>query len=234
MSRNFVVIGGSSGIGSAIVNQLSTLGHRVFATYNHTDVSGISLPNVSFHHLDVTDENLDFSWVPEVVHGVVYCPGAIALLPFGRLKQENILTDFQLQVVGAVNVLQNLLPQLKKSGSGSVVLFSTVAVQTGFNFHSQVAISKGAIEGLTRSLAAEMAPTIRVNAIAPSITNTPLASKFLSSDEKVAANEKRHPLQRIGSSEDIAQSGVFLLTESSSWITGQILKVDGGISTIKI
>ena len=129
--------------------------------------------------------------------------------------------------------MQQILPNLKKSDSASILFFSTVAVQTGFNYHTQVAASKGAIEGLTKSLSAELAPKIRVNAIAPSITDTPLASKFLNSTDKVSANSDRHPLKRIGSPDDIANMASFLLSEESSWITGQILKVDGGISSIK-
>jgi len=125
------------------------------------------------------------------------------------------------------------LPRLKKSENASIVLFSTVAVQTGFNFHSQVAVSKGAIEGLSRSLAAEFAPKIRVNAIAPSLTDTGLASKLLSSEEKKQANAERHPLKKIGTPKDIAEMAVFLLSEKANWITGQILHVDGGMSSIK-
>ncbi len=232
--KNYVVIGGSSGIGEAVVRQLADSGHRVFATYNSTNVSAQANSSVSYHHLDVMAESPDMSWVPEVVDGFVYAPGAIALLPFGRLKPEKVTADFNLQVLGAVTTLQKVVPHLKKSAHPSVVFFSTVAVQMGFNFHSQVAISKGAIEGLTRSLAAEFAPTIRVNAIAPSITETPLAAKFLSSEEKIEANAQRHPLKKIGAPEDIAEMVVFLLTEQSKWITGQIINVDGGITRVKM
>lgn len=232
--KNYVVIGGSSGIGKAVANQLAAIGHSVFATYNTTDVSDLANPGISYHHLDVMAENPDMSWVPEVVDGFVYAPGAIALLPFGRLKPEKVTADFNLQVLGAVTTLQKMVPHLKKSVHPSVIFFSTVAVQMGFNFHSQVAISKGAIEGLTRSLAAEFAPTIRVNAIAPSITQTPLAAKFLSSPEKIEANAQRHPLKKIGVADDIAETAVFLLTEQSRWITGQIINVDGGITRVKM
>ena len=184
--------------------------------------------------LDVRTEEPDLSFLPEVLDGFVYCPGAIDLKPFNRIKEASIIEDLNLQVMGVVRILQLILPKLKASGQGSVVLFSTVAVQTGFPFHAQVAISKGAIEGLTRSLAAEFAPTIRFNAIAPSLTNTPLAEKLLSSPEKIEANGQRHPLKRIGEAEDIAEAACFLLTDKSSWITGQILHVDGGMSSLKI
>ncbi|MFT4752723.1 MAG: NAD(P)-dependent dehydrogenase (short-subunit alcohol dehydrogenase family) [Salibacteraceae bacterium] len=232
--KNYVVIGGSSGIGKAVVHQLSAEGNRVYATYNSTDMSSESIPNVSFHPLDVTSRELDMSWVPEVVDGFVYAPGAIALLPFGRLKLEKVTADFNLQVLGAVSTLQKMIPYLKKSSHPSVVFFSTVAVQMGFNFHTQVAISKGAIEGLTRSLAAEFAPTIRINAIAPSITHTPLAEKFLSTDDKIEANAQRHPLKKIGVANDIAEMTVFLLSDKAKWMTGQIINVDGGITRIKM
>jgi len=174
---------------------------------------------------------LDF--LPNELDGIVYCPGAIELKPFARISPENFTTDFNLQVLGAIKVVQHCLPQLKKGNAPSILFFSTVAVQTGFNFHSQVAVSKGAIEGLTRSLAAELSPTIRVNAIAPSLTETPLAAKLLNSEEKKQANADRHPLKRIGTPSDIAEMAAFLLSSKSAWITGQIIGIDGGMSAIK-
>jgi NAD(P)-dependent dehydrogenase (short-subunit alcohol dehydrogenase family) len=216
----FFIVGGSSGIGKSIQEKLRLEGHLVYSTY--------------FKSEDVTEEELDLSFLPDSIDGIVYCPGAIDLKPFTRLKSNDIHIDLNLQVLGAVKVIQSVLPKLKASGKGSIVLFSTVAVQTGFPFHAQVAISKGAIEGLTRSLAAEFAPTIRVNAIAPSITNTPLAGKLLNSAEKIEANGQRHPLKRIGEASDIAELAAFLLTDKSSWITGQIMHIDGGMSSVKI
>jgi NAD(P)-dependent dehydrogenase (short-subunit alcohol dehydrogenase family) len=144
------------------------------------------------------------------------------------------MQDYQLQVIGAIKIIQQVLPRLKNASSASIVFFSTVAVQTGFNFHSIVAASKGAIEGLTKALSAELAPKIRVNCIAPSITNTPLASNLLNSEEKIAANAQRHPLKRIGRAEDLASLACFLLSDRSSWITGQIIHADGGMSAIKL
>lgn len=229
--KNYLVIGASSGIGQSIAVQLSKDGHRVYATYNHTTTQ--SSNNIKFYPLDVTKEfHLDF--LPEVLDGIVYCPGSINLKPFKRLKPDTFLEDLNLQVIGAIKVIQMAMPALSKSDTPSIVLFSSVAVQSGFNFHSQVSVSKGAIEGLTKALAAEFAPKIRINAIAPSLTDTPLASKLLSSDQKREANALRHPLKRIGTADDIAQSALFLLSEKSSWITGQILSVDGGMSSIKI
>lgn len=229
--KNYLIIGGSSGIGKAIREQLIAAGNNVYATYFQNDTFATE---ENYFSLDVRSEQPDLSFLPDVLDGFVYCPGAIDLKPFNRIKEASIIEDLNLQVMGAVRILQLILPKLKASGQGSVVLFSTVAVQTGFPFHAQVAISKGAIEGLTRSLAAEFAPTIRFNAIAPSLTNTPLAEKLLSSPEKIEANGQRHPLKRIGEAEDIAEAACFLLTDKSSWMTGQILHVDGGMSSLKI
>lgn len=225
--KNILVIGGSSGIGKATVERLLSEKYIVQATYNLTPVN-----EVNFHHLDVTQDELNLEFVPNELHGLIYCPGTINLKPFHRIKPEDFASDLQLQTIGAIRIIQALLPNLK-AGKGSIVLFSTVAVQQGFNFHSQVAVSKGAIEGLTRALSAEFAPTIRVNCIAPSLTDTPLASKLLSSDQKKEANAERHPLKRVGKPTDIAGAVSFLVSDDSSWMTGQVLKIDGGMSSIK-
>ena len=230
--KNFLVIGASSGIGKRIAEILVEEGHQVFGTYLTHEMETDS-DRIHYHRLNVTDNTLDLSFLPEVLHGVAYCPGSINLKPFHRIKPENFIEDYNLQVVGAIKVLQTALPRLKASGSGSVVLFSTVAVSMGFNFHSQVAASKGAIEGLVRSLAAEWAPTIRVNAIAPSLTDTPLGAHLLNSPEKKEANAQRHPMKRVGTPEDIARTAQFLLSENSGWITGQIIHTDGGMSAIR-
>jgi NAD(P)-dependent dehydrogenase (short-subunit alcohol dehydrogenase family) len=231
--KHFVIIGGSSGIGKALVRQLLDAGHHVTATYRSTDPF-TQQDRLTWIKHDVLSDSFDKQQFPEAIDGLAYCPGAISLMPFKRIQQDSLLQDFNLQVTGAVSILQHLESQIKKADQASVVFFSTVAVQNGFNFHSQVAISKGAIEGLTRSLAAEWAPKVRVNAIAPSITQTGLAQKLLSSDEKIQANADRHPLKKIGQPEDIAQLASFLLQDTSSWMTGQILSLDGGISTLKI
>lgn len=228
-----LIIGGSSGIGLELTNRLSDQGYNVIATYNQHSITGEKC-NLRYHHLNVMDKEIDLSFLPEVVDGLVYCPGTVNLKPFNRLKPEDFTNDFELQVVGAVKVIQNTLPHLQKSASPSVVLFSTVAVQQGFNFHSLVSSSKGAIEGLVRALSAEFAPKIRVNCVAPSLTDTPLTQKLINTDEKRMQNDQRHPLKRIGSPGDIANAVEFLLSEKSSWVTGQVLHVDGGMSVIRM
>lgn len=229
--RNYIIIGGSSGIGEELVNLLEVQENNIIATYNNN--SKDNRTNVNYIKLDVTSDELNIDSLPEEIHGLAYCPGSINLKPFHRFKEEDFIDDFKLQVVGATKIIKQLLPKLKKTKDSSIVLFSTIAVQSGFSFHSQVSISKGAIEGLTRSLAAEFAPNIRVNAIAPSITNTGLATKFLNTQEKVNFQSEKNPLKRIGHPKDIAQTAAFLLTPQSSWITGQIIHVDGGHSNLK-
>ncbi len=230
--KNYLVIGASSGIGAATATQLSET-HKVYGTYCKNQPT-ISNTNLSFHHLNVLDESYDLSFLPDTVDGLVYCPGAINLKPFARINPNDFVEDYKLQVLGAIKIIQQCLPKLKNVESASIVLFSTVAVQTGFSFHSIVSSSKGAIEGLTKALSAELAPKIRVNCIAPSITQTPLANTLLSTPEKVEANAQRHPLKKVGTAQDIANAAVFLLTEQSAWVTGQIFHIDGGMSTIKL
>lgn len=226
--KKYLIIGASSGIGKALAETLVEEGHQVIGTYNNTTPNN---EQVQFHHYDVND---DIDFIPERLDGLVYCPGSINLLPFRRIKPEAFIEDFKLQVVGAIKVIQEAIPALKKADQASIVLFSTVAVQSGFNFHTQVAVSKGAIEGLCKSLAAELSPSIRVNVVAPSLTDTPLAAKILQTPEKKEANGQRHPLKRVGEAEDIANTAAFLLSDKAAWITGQIIHVDGGMSTLKV
>jgi NAD(P)-dependent dehydrogenase (short-subunit alcohol dehydrogenase family) len=231
--KNILIIGGSSGIGASLIEKFTNdPNYQVIATFNQGNIP--TAQNIKTFKFDVLSDTLDLSILPEVIDGVVYCPGSINLLPFHRIKLDAFRADFELQVMGAIKIIQTILPHLKKSISASIVFFSTVAVQSGFNFHTQVAASKGAIEGLTRSLAAELAPKIRVNAIAPSLTDTPLASKLLGSDEKKQANAERHPLKKIGTSENMAEVVEFLLSEKSQWMSGQIMAIDGGISTLRV
>ena len=230
--KNYLIIGGSSGIGKEIATQLALSGYHVIATYNNNKPE-FQNQNISYHHLNVVEQNVSFDFLPDELAGIVYCPGSINLRPFERIKPEDFESDFKLQVTGAIHCIQSVLPRLKKSENGSILLFSTVAVQSGLPYHTQVATSKGAIEGLTKALAAEFAPKIRVNCIAPSLTDTGLAASLLNTPQKVEANALRHPLKRIGTVEDIANMASFLLSEKAGWITGQILHVDGGMSSIK-
>lgn len=230
--KTYLIVGASSGIGLQMAKTLAEQGDKVIGTFNTHSVDNGD--NITYHHLNVMDNEIDFSFLPEVLDGVVYCPGSINLKPFGRIKPEDFTNDFNLQVGGLIKILQASFPALKKSAHASVVVFSTVAVQLGLQFHSQVSASKGAIEGLTKALSAEWAPSIRVNCIAPSLTDTPLAASLLNSDEKKAANALRHPLKKIGTASDIANMAAFLLSEKAAWITGQIMHVDGGMSTVKV
>ena len=229
--RNYIIIGGSSGIGREVVSLLEIQEANVIATYNNNFVE--DRPNVKYLQFDARTDVLNMDDFPEEIHGLAYCPGSINLKPFHRFKEEEFLEDFKLQVLGATKVIKLLLPNMKKSGDASILLFSTVAVQSGYSFHSQVSMSKGAIEGLTRSLAAELSPVVRVNALAPSLTNTNLASRFLNTEEKLNLQSAKNPLKKIGEAKDIAEAAEFLLTPSSSWVTGQIIHIDGGDSVIK-
>ena len=230
MKKNILIIGGSSGIGRALVDILEDE-HNLFVASRSTE----SLTNAAVTHLqhDVLNDELDVNNLPEQLDGFVYCPGSINLRPFRGLKPTTFQEDFNLNVVGAVKCLQTVLPRLQKSAQASIVFYSTVAVGTGMPFHASVAAAKGALEGLTRSLAAEYAPMFRVNCIAPSLTNTPLAEKFLNNEAKIEKAEERHPLKKVGSAKNIAQMTAFLLGEESQWMTGQILHVDGGIGNLK-
>lgn len=229
---NYLIIGGSSGIGQQIVAQLTAEGNKAYTTYNSHPIDNAN-PNTIAQQLNVLDETLNFDFLPETIDGLVYCPGSISLRPFARITAADFTQDFNLQVGGAIKTIQAVLPKLKGGQNPSIILFSTVAVQLGLNFHSQVAASKGAIEGLTRALSAEFAPIIRVNCIAPSLTDTPLAASLLNSEQKMEANAQRHPLKRVGTVQDIAEMTCFLLSSKASWMTGQVLHVDGGMSVIK-
>ena len=229
-NKNILIIGGSSGIGLALAEQLAPQNNVFIASRSGNAVQRLDIQHINF---DATQDDLDTNQLPDELHGFIYCPGSINLRPFKGLKLEAFQSDFEINVLGAIRSLKSVLTHLSASGNAAVVLYSTVAVQTGMPFHSSVAASKGAIEGLTRSLAAEFAPKIRVNAIAPSLVNTPLASKFLNNEAKMDKANERHPLGRVGTAKEIAQATTFLLGEQSSWMTGRVLQLDGGIGNLK-
>jgi 3-oxoacyl-[acyl-carrier protein] reductase len=232
--KNIIVVGGSSGIGLEVSLKAKSAGANVQVISRN-----ISQPliNEEIQHfpLDIKESfDLNSLALHETVDGLLYCPGSINLKPFTRFSLDDFQHDLQINVLGAVKIIQQLIPKLKKSGNASVVLFSTVAVTSGMSYHASISTAKGAVEGLTRSLAAEYAASgIRFNAIAPSLTDTPLAGALLSNDEKKSAAAKRHPLGKVGDPKEIAEACLFLLSNQSSWMTGQILHLDGGISSIR-
>ncbi len=230
MEKKVLVIGGASGIGKQVVKDLLEQDYGIIAASRNIDGAKLE-EGVSTQKFDVTSD--DALEIPEELAGLVYCPGTINLRPFDRIKIEGIREEFEINYFGAVKVLQQALPALKK-GKGSVVFFSTVAVQTGMPFHSSIASAKGALEGLARSMAAEYAPNIRFNVIAPSLTDTPLAEGLLSNDKKREANTQRHPLKKVGTPEDISNLVSYLITGRSQWVTGQVFKIDGGMSSLRL
>jgi NAD(P)-dependent dehydrogenase (short-subunit alcohol dehydrogenase family) len=228
-SKKYLIVGASSGVGAALYTTLKNDHHQVF-TASRREVAG-SLTHIS---IDITKDELTLSQLPDSLDGIVYCPGSINLKPFQRITDQEFMEEFNLNVVGAIRVVRTVLPLLKNAQQSSIVFFSTIAVQQGMPFHASISTAKGALEGLTRSLAAEYAPKIRVNCIAPSLTNTPLASRLLSSEEKKKASDERHPLKRIGEPEDLAMLAAFLLSPKASWITGQVIHADGGLSSVRV
>lgn len=230
---NYLIIGGSTGVGKAIASILSKGGNDVYVASRSATQRNVNDPNIHVIDIDVTDENADWSFLPETIDGMAYCPGSINLKPFHRLKPEDFLSDMEINLFGAVKSLQKVLPALKNSDQASVVLFSSVAAQKGLTFHASVSAAKGAIEGLTKALSAEWAPSIRVNTVALALTKTPMAERLLNSETKQEASNARHPLKRFGQPEDGAEMAAFLLSSKSSWITGQVLGVDGGMSAIQ-
>ena len=224
----YLFAGASSLMARETAKQLKNMGHRVIGISRNTDLTTYDkvypIENYTFGSFPVIDES---------INGIVYYPGTINLKPFHRITAAEFLEDYTINTFGAAAFAQSYLNQLKKAENPSIIFMSSVAAQTGMPFHSSIAMAKGAIESLTKSLAAELAPTIRVNCIAPSLTHTPLSEKFTSSPEKLEASKLRNPMRKVGSPEELAQTIFFLLTQGN-WITGQVISVDGGMNNIRL
>ena len=227
--KNILLIGGSKGIVLSLATTLSKTNQVFVAARSEGELSGL---NVTYIPFDASTDTFDTSAIPAVLDGFVFCPGSINLRPFRGLKPEVFEQDLQINFIQMVKVLQTVLPNLSQSAQSSVVLFSSVAASMGMPFHTSVAAAKGAIEGFAKALAAEYAPKMRINVIAPSLTDTPLADKFLNNDVKREKSAERHPLKRFGTADDIAFMASFLLSDQSSWMSGQVLHVDGGMSSL--
>jgi 3-oxoacyl-[acyl-carrier protein] reductase len=227
--KNILLIGGSYGIGLAIAKELENENRVLIASRTKEFLTDLNVIHIPF---DATTDNLDISQLPDTIDGFVYCPGTINLRPFKGLKIDAFENDMQINFMSMVKVLQTVLPNLAAAKQGSVVLFSSVAAGMGMPFHTSIAAAKGAVEGFAKALAAEYGNNIRVNVIAPSITDTPLANKFLNSEDKREKAAERNPLKKVGTVEDLAHMAAFLLSDKSNWISGQVFHVDGGMSTL--
>lgn len=229
MKKNILLVGGSHGIGLSIVKKLHE-DHTIFVASRTKE--GLEDLNITHVEFDASSDTLDTTTLPDKLHGFAYLPGSINLKPFKMMSIDTFEEDMRLNFFSMVRVLKEIIGRMEENSS--MVFFSTVAVGTGMPFHTSVAAAKGAIEGFARSLAAEYAPKIRVNVIAPSLVDTPLAVRLLNNDKKKEMMSERHPLKRVGNAEDIANAAIFLLTEQSSWMTGQVLGVDGGIGSLNV
>lgn len=231
MSKNILIVGASSQIALTTAELLSEKGYNlILASRDSSKIEGFE--NSSKIDYDPSDASAKID-LPDSLEGLLFAPGSINLKPFQRLKADDFLEDFNINVINAVNAISMALPKLRKAEKSSVVMFSTVAVGLGMPFHASIASAKGAVEGMVRSLAAEFAPKVRFNAVAPSLVDTPLAENLLNNDKKKEMSANNHPLKRYGNSKDIANAAAYLLSEDSDWVTGQIMKVDGGMSALK-
>ena len=226
--KTIVVIGGSKGIGNAIVK---TLIHTHKIINISRTAPKLVHENLKHYTCDILNDDLPNI---ESLDGLVYCPGSINLKPISRLTIEDFKQDFEINVLGAVKSIQTYLPILKTGNQPSILLFSTVASKLGMPFHASIATAKSGVEGLVKSLGAELAPTIRVNAIAPTVTDTELASKLLRNDKMIENITERHPLKKYLKPEDVAGMAEFLLSEKATSISGQVFEMDCGIVTFKI
>ncbi|GAA4242870.1 SDR family oxidoreductase [Winogradskyella damuponensis] len=227
--KRLVIIGGSKGIGKAIVIALLSFYDEIINISRTAPKE--SYPNVIHYSCDILKDEL-----PEIdiADGLVYCPGSINLKPINRLTVDDFKNDFEINVIGAVRAIQKYLPALKSGKQPSIVLFSTVAAKLGMPFHASVAASKSAVEGLTKSLGAELAPAIRVNAIAPTVTHTELASKLLRNERMIENMNERHPLKKYLQPEEVAGMAAFLLSDKAASLSGQIFEMDCGIVSFKL
>ncbi|MGK7397201.1 MAG: SDR family NAD(P)-dependent oxidoreductase [Candidatus Cyclobacteriaceae bacterium M3_2C_046] len=226
---NYLIVGSGSTIGRSVIELLLKEDHSL--TTVSRQQSGSYSGQVAHLQLNIMEEVIPHESIPQL-DGLVYLPGTINLKPFRTLKPENFRHDLDVNLLGAVSVIQAALPKMKEQSA--IVMFSSVAVQAGMPYHSTVAVSKGAVEGLVRSLAAELAPHVRVNAVAPSLVDTNLSQRLINSDEKQKAVRERHPLKTYGQPEDIAEMVTYLLSPKSRWITGQIIGIDGGLSKLRM
>lgn len=230
MSKTFLLAGASSAMAQETSRLLQASGHEVIHLSRRQASSSFS----GTWHVVPSYRPGSFPALTHQLQGLVYFPGTIRLKPFGRIQPEEFLEDLTVHAMGAAACVQAYLPLLDKTARPSIVLLSSVAATLGLPYHSSVSMAKGAVEGLTRALAAELAPSIRVNAIAPSLVDTPLAARFLDTPDKREAMEKKNPLHRVGSARDMAQLIQFLLSEQADWITGQVLAADGGMKHLKL
>ncbi|SFD20827.1 SDR family NAD(P)-dependent oxidoreductase [Algibacter pectinivorans] len=226
--KTIIVVGGSKGIGKALIEKLLTSCRVINLSRS---IPEISHNNLTHHSCDIINDELPNI---EQADGLVYCPGSINLKPISRLSIDDFKNDFEINVLGAVNVIQTYLPILKNGKQPSIVLFSTVAAKLGMPYHASIAVAKSGVEGLVKSLGAELAPTIRINAIAPTVTNTELASKLLRNDKMIENITERHPLKKFLDPEEVAEMAVFLLSDSCASMSGQIFEMDCGIVSFKI
>ena len=226
--KKIIIIGGSKGIGKAIIDAL----------IEHNEVVNISRTSPDISHENLTHFTCDIlsDELPEIdsADALVYCPGSINLKPISRLSIDDFKSDFEINVLGAVKSIQKYLPILKNGNKPSILLFSTVASKLGMPFHASIATAKSGVEGLVKSLGAELAPTIRVNAIAPTVTNTELAAKLLRNDKMIENITERHPLKKFLNPEEVADMAEFLLSDKAASISGQIFEMDCGIVSFKI
>ena len=217
-----LLVGASSDISKSLQNNFSS-NYEFISLSSNSDFSSIDNFNI-----------LDPSTFLEIdsIDGIVYFPGSINLKPFKRLSMDEFKKDYDINVLGLLNILK--FYQSKLTIDASVVFISSVAASVGMPFHSSISMCKSSLEALARSLAAEWAPKVRVNCVAPSLVNTKLSERFFRNEKQQEQMNSRHPLNKTGNPEDISNAIEFLLSKKSSWVTGQILNIDGGISSLKI